>query len=289
MIFTAVFRKRLYLCLAALALVLLAFCLPEEHRQWLGSLGQFLGRPARAAAGTVTAGAKDILTGRKEPLSPAEQEEVLASLATLKIDLAEAQAQSQSFQSENKQLRELLGLVKAARQYSFCVASVIRRDALSDYHATMLIDKGTRDGLKIGQAVLSPAGLLGVIKSVAPDSAEIRLLGHRDFTLTCRIPARRLTGLLTSAPDSDHVERPSLLLPPSPMQMQATSGLQFDSGVVGDQVVTSSLGNEEMLDGIIIGTITKTDIDTAGAPVMQVTPAATDSQLDFVLVAIPAK
>ena len=75
---------------------------------------------------------------------------------------------------DNQRLRELLSLrnYSEANQIS---AAVISRHP-NGWWQQVEINKGTKDEIRIGNAVLGPGGLLGIIDSVSSGSSRVRLL-----------------------------------------------------------------------------------------------------------------
>lgn len=235
------------------------------------------------------------------------RDELLAEIEECRLKLHQAEQAKEPLAAENQRLNSLLKLSLQTRRYSLCVARPVRREPLSNYYETMLIDKGTSDGIREGQAVVTEAGLVGVVSHVEPRRSEVQLLGNQYLTFSVRVPSRQIDGIATNRRDyiaksdeSEEVEGlkiietdderpvPRLIFPPSNLQVSTMSGLNFDTAKAGDRVETSSLGNQNLLDGILVGTVERIETDTAGAPRLQVRPSADIRQLSYVLVAIPS-
>lgn len=75
-------------------------------------------------------------------------------------------------EGENKILREHLKfLVKG--EYNYVVSNIVSRGGLTDVNQTIIIDKGSRDGLKAGLAIVNSQGIVvGKIKQVKDHLAE---------------------------------------------------------------------------------------------------------------------
>lgn len=81
--------------------------------------------------------------------------------------------QLQQLERENSRLRGLLGLsATSARRLS---APVISRDP-SGWWQQLRIGRGGLQGVRVGDAVLAPGGLIGRVASVTPTTASVRLL-----------------------------------------------------------------------------------------------------------------
>ncbi|GEP41159.1 rod shape-determining protein MreC [Brevifollis gellanilyticus] len=85
---------------------------------------------------------------------------------------------------ENNQLRELIEFKKNSA-FKMTAARVIKRVS-STWWNTMIIDKGSLDGLATDTPVISSAGLIGKTGKMAPHMAEVILLTDE----TCRVSAK---------------------------------------------------------------------------------------------------
>lgn len=126
--------------------------------------------------------------------------------------IAEAQAQIDALQSrlaelerENEELREiqgeyqiLLDLFNRARQspeITRITANVIGQDT-SPIIRSIVIDKGTADGVNIGMPVESARGLVGQVFRVSTNSAQIILITDSASSVPARLGSSRATGIL---------------------------------------------------------------------------------------------
>ncbi len=94
--------------------------------------------------------------------------------------------------------RELAGAIAASvdlKARPGLPASVVRRD---ESNATLVIDRGTRDGLVPGQPVTYADALVGLVHEVEPHEATVRLVFHRDARIVGRTreeePQRLVVG-----------------------------------------------------------------------------------------------
>ena len=86
----------------------------------------------------------------------------------------ENQARIQLLEDDNERLRSLLSIKKASSS-SRISAAVISRSPKGWWHQ-LEIGKGAMQGITSGAAVLGPGGLLGIIETVTPITARVRLL-----------------------------------------------------------------------------------------------------------------
>lgn len=75
---------------------------------------------------------------------------------------------------EAERLRALVGLQQHVPGQSL-IARVIARD-VSAWFQSLVINRGQRDGVRPGAAVITPAGLVGRVVDVGPASARVQLL-----------------------------------------------------------------------------------------------------------------
>lgn len=81
--------------------------------------------------------------------------------------------------AENKRLRALLGSTDEIDADAL-IAEVLSVERRSDRHR-LILDKGGRDGVSVGQAVIDATGLLGQVEQVMPGLAKVMLItdpGH---------------------------------------------------------------------------------------------------------------
>ena len=95
---------------------------------------------------------------------------------------------------ENERLRKLLSF-KEQSKMTLIGAQVIGRDLVID-HNTITIDKGTVDGIKAGQAVITTDGVLGYIFKPGPFTANVMLITDRYAVVDGIIQRTRAHGIV---------------------------------------------------------------------------------------------
>lgn len=96
---------------------------------------------------------------------------------------------------ENVRLRRLLGMQESVQGvWQSVAARVIARDAGNWYH-TLILDKGSKDGLAKGMAVINSDGLVGQIISVTDQTAEVLLILDKDGAVACLAQLSRTPGV----------------------------------------------------------------------------------------------
>lgn len=115
----------------------------------------------------------------------------------LKNENIRLQMESNQYQAQARELAELKtlhGLQEQGVQITV-VAQVISnsKDPLAD---KLIIDKGSRDGVKAGDPVLDQFGLIGQITQVQPFSAELTLVTDKRFTIPVMVVRTGVRSLL---------------------------------------------------------------------------------------------
>ncbi len=171
---------------------------------------------------------------------------------------------------ENRKLRQMAGL-RPPPQMDYLIAEVVGRST-DQFFSRLWIDRGSSQGLRVGQAVLSEDGaLVGEIVSLAPRGAEVRLITDPDFA------AGAVTGAHTAA---------------GVVQGNGSRRLDFlylspESTIeVGDKVYTSGASGE-IPRGLYIGRVVKVVKQPELERIrVEVAPAAPLDLLSFVMVVV---
>jgi len=132
----------------------------------------------------------------------------------------------EALERENQRLREAREGSSRVAQRSL-VAGILRVD-LDPYRQRVLVDKGTRDGVFKGQAVLDAQGVFGQVTRVGPVSAEVIMLSDPEHAIPVQM---NRTGVRTIAVGTGRPDALSLPYLPRSADVEA-----------GDLVVSSGLG-----------------------------------------------
>lgn len=90
----------------------------------------------------------------------------------------------QQLRLENAELKtkiEIDTVLWEPTRFEILKAHIAGRDP-SDINGFLLIDKGTRDGIRVNQPVMTAHGLVGVVKYADPGTSIIETIEHRGFT-----------------------------------------------------------------------------------------------------------
>jgi len=189
---------------------------------------------------------------------------------TLKQKIAQLQEENYGMKEmklANERLRELLQFRKK-NSSSMIGAEVIGQDP-SSWFKSVTIDKGERDGVKKGMAVISPAGVIGQILKTAPHYAVVLLLTDYNSAIDSVVQRTRAKAIVEGKGEN---------------RCQLKYLLRADEVAVGDVVITSGLGGN-FPKGLMIGDIKK--VDKKGHGVFQyaeLVPSVDLTQLEEVFV-----
>lgn len=142
---------------------------------------------------------------------------------------------------ETQRLQRLLAM-RQASQADFLTARVVGKDA-TNWFQTILLDRGSLEGVRRNQPVLAPDGLVGRVVEVTATSARVQLLTDPVSAAGGLIQRTRVTGIVSGSLGAG--ARMRYL----PLMADVT---------VGDEVITSGMGGV-FPKGILIGRVTAVD------------------------------
>ena len=126
-------------------------------------------------------------------------------LETARTEIARLEQRIDALERENEELREvegeyqlLLDLFNRARQapdYQRLTASVIGLDS-STAVRSIIIDKGSDDGVRVGMPVESARGLVGQVFRTTANSSQIVIITDSSSAVPARLGNSRATGIL---------------------------------------------------------------------------------------------
>lgn len=180
-----------------------------------------------------------------------------------------------AIRKENARLKEQLGFADSIQQKTI-PANIISRGA-DNLHTTLIIDKGSKDGIKKNMSVVAiqngNIGVVGKVVSVGYTTAQIMNIYNSSCSISARMQNTRDIGLVTG---NGTEEKP---LSMKYIKKRVISELHF-----GDIVVTSG-ENGNYLKEIPIGTISKVSIlDYDTSLDIEIEPVINFSRLESVMV-----
>jgi rod shape-determining protein MreC len=178
-----------YMVLLAVTLLMMAFSSNPSVREFQNGIG-FAFRPIQGALDTLAGGIASIGAA-------------ITEIDRLRIDnaalhdenerLANENARLQETKRENDQLTALLQL-QSGFDFKTTAASVIGREP-SEFRRRITLDKGTDDGLAVGDVVMAAGGALaGRITEIGSGSATVMLLTDAESTVIGQLTSNAATG-----------------------------------------------------------------------------------------------
>ena len=163
------------------------------------------------------------------------------SLVALVDSLSSSQATHAAMEDENRTLRGLLDLrERAGLSY---VPATVSRPGTPGSESNFLVNVGARDGVRQGSPVVSPSGLVGVIREVRPGNAVGMDWTHPEFRASGMLADGSAFGLVENRPGRFREEDRLVL-----------NGVAYNEDITpGTVVLTSGLG--VLPRGIPIGRI----------------------------------
>lgn len=180
-----------------------------------------------------------------------------------------------AIRKENARLKEQLGFADSIQQKTI-PANIISRGA-DNLHTTLIIDKGSKDGIKKNMSVVAiqngSIGVVGKVVSVGYNTAQIMNIFNSSCSISARMQNTRDIGLVTGNGTED-----------KPLSMKYIKKRVISELHFGDIVVTSG-ENGNYVKEIPIGTISKVSIlDYDTSLDIEIEPVINFSRLESVMV-----
>lgn len=160
-----------------------------------------------------------------------DRSEMLGENERLKNQLVIAQYSLQklhALERENERLRELLDSYEQRGEERVLVAEILSVD-LDPYSQRFVINRGSADGVYVGQPLFDADGVVGQVESVSVMTSEALLITDADHAVPVRIERTGLRTFAEGTGDSSQLRLPYL-----------TNSADV---VKGDRIVTSGLGD----------------------------------------------
>lgn len=143
-----------------------------------------------------------------------------------KIELAQISVHAAQMASENSQLRRLLGIKNSVPINS--VAVEILYTAANPLHHTLVLTKGSNDGIKPGMPLIGEGGVVGQIQRVTSQTSEVALITDERISIPALVLRNGLRVIVFGSGVNERVEVRYL-----------STGADIK---VGDNLVTSGVG-----------------------------------------------
>lgn len=182
-------------------------------------------------------------------------------------------ADMERLEAENEKLRDALE-VSAKRKYDTINSRVISRSQ-DQWLNNFIIDKGENDGIEEGMAVMTPEGLIGMVKRVNGNSSFVEMITTSVSQNNLSVEIHNGDDTIYGAIDHYNSERGLLVID----NIQNTATVE-----TGDRVFTSGLGGD-FPEGLIVGEVVRVENDEYGLSQNAFIQLASDpSDVDVVFV-----
>ncbi len=118
------------------------------------------------------------------------QEEVLSLQSQLRM--------IEGYKEENIRIRALIDLNDNRKDIKSVGANIIGRDS-TEFHNTLTIDKGSKDGIKKNAVVTVPEGLVGIVCEVGYNFSKVRTLYDSECSVAAVCPRSGDLGVVESS------------------------------------------------------------------------------------------
>lgn len=186
------------------------------------------------------------------------------------------QAENTALQQDKRELDRLQQLYELDQQnadYKKVAARIVANNG-SNWFNSFVIDKGSKDGMKVDMNVMAGNGLVGIITDVGPHTATVRSVID-DMS--------NVSAMMLSTADTCIVRGDLKLLSKGTIKFEQLANNENEI-LVGEQVVTSYTSSK-YLQGLKIGVVNQIDVDANNLTRSgYVTPAVDFRHLQEVLV-----
>jgi len=174
---------------------------------------------------------------------------------------------------ELKKLQTLLEIEETDASYREVFAKVSIRNP-EYWIQTFVINKGSKDGIAVSNAVITKNGLIGKVIAVGKNSATIQMITDKDsdnkVSVQIKKDKKTYQGVISSYQDG---------------VFKIEGITNYDGVKIGDKVTTTGLGN--FPSNLTIGTVSKIQLDAYGiSKILEVKPIEDIDNISYVAVLV---
>lgn len=162
---------------------------------FLASLLGFVSSPMQGVAANVTDNVTEFLD--LDGLSKDELKNLVKSLQDKNAELQQELVEFESAKQENERLKEQLEITSERPENKLLAASVIGRDP-NDVFSGFSIDKGTLEGVSVGDPIITSRGLVGVVTQAYATTSMVSCLLSEDVKVAAVSIKHRESGVVSS-------------------------------------------------------------------------------------------
>jgi rod shape-determining protein MreC len=178
------------------------------------------------------------------------------------------QQQIQELEAKNRTLQSLLKL-PTLPNYQRIAAPVLSRSA-DNWWQQLVLGKGSAHGIKVDSVVVAPGGLVGRVMSVTPQSSRVLLASDPTSEIGITVTRSRKVGTIRGRSSRDGV----------------LNFFEKTTDIKVDDVIVTSTYSSLFPPGIIVGRVTKLDLEKRPTPQAVVEFAAPIENLEWVNVLV---
>ena len=170
----------------------------------------------------------------------------------------------ETLKTENKRLKKQIKELKKELNiniegYDYIISKVIIRD-IHEFYKEIVIDKGKKDGLKKGQAILNNEGMIGIIDKVEKNQSVVKLLSS-DYNVSVSIndtygnlSSGKVTLLdkYSEIKEGDKVYTSGLATIPKGLYIGKVSNIKNDSQNIGKEASVNLINNTNLNYVVVI-------------------------------------
>ncbi len=210
--------------------------------------------------------------------SSEEMAQTVRELRAENAELKEELARSELMEEELRRLEELYKLDQEYPDYEKVAAEVITKDP-GNWYSRFLINKGSRDGIKVDMNVLANGALYGIVTEVGPNWAAVRTIIDDESNVSAM-----------TASTSDVCTVTGSLLDYNQSTIRFYGLKDADDRIMeGERIITSNI-SEKYLPGFTIGYVTMVTKDANNLTKSgRILPAADFSSVREVLIVLAVK
>lgn len=153
-------------------------------------------------------------------------------------------------QAELARLEELYSLDEEYSSYPKVAARIISKDP-GNWYDTFMINRGSNDGIRVGNNVIAGKGLVGIVTEVGSTWATVRSIID---------DSSNVSAMTVSTDDTCVVEGDLALIDEGKLRFSQLYD-RDDKVSVGERIVTSNI-SEKYVEGLFIGYISEVELDT---------------------------
>jgi len=247
-------RNKVFLtsgCLLLASLLLLS--VSARSRQYRDPIARLVAdalAPLQATVTWIGVGARGLWDGYAQLVTARQENQILRERVT---ELEQQAVVLSELEQANRRLSELLDFRSHFDGVAYS-ARVIGRDPLP-WFRTLTVDRGERDGIRRGMAVLSPQGVVGQISEVSHTVSQVLVLTDHNSGIDAVVQRSRARGIVQGGLEEGcHMKYVRRGEDVAVGDRVVTSGLDgiFPKGLMIGEVVEVSLRNRGLLQMAIV-------------------------------------